>query len=211
MPHKSQYAIIPQAISHDDCDFISDLGERLKKEKAEIRGGKTSHMRHVRNSTIAWFTNPRNDQETKDMGNVYSIIDSAVMAAAQDMDLTHWNITDRQNFQYTVYTKGQYYDWHRDTFDDPHDEPWKGLMRKLSFTLLLNDPQEYENGQFELDTSWKYGPHESWNRHFVLEELFNIGKGSMIVFQSQLWHRVRPVKSGKRKTLVGWYLGPPFV
>jgi hypothetical protein len=25
-----------------------------------------------------------------------------------------------------------------------------------------------------------------------------------------MWHRVRPVKSGVRKSIVGWVLGPPW-
>ena len=211
MPHKSQYAIIPEAISDDDCDIICDFGDQLKKEKAEINGGKDCYMSHARNSTISWLSNPETDEETKEMGRIYSLVDSAVIAAAEDMQLTHWNITDRQYFQYTIYDKGQYYDWHRDTMDELHDEPWKGLTRKLSFTLFLNDPDEYDGGKFEIDTSWRYGPHESWNRHFIIENMYNIKKGSMILFQSQLWHRVTPVKSGKRKSLVGWYLGAPFV
>ena len=35
-------------------------------------------------------------------------------------------------------------------------------------------------------------------------------KGDLIVFPSHLWHRVRPVTSGKRLSLVVWFIGPPF-
>ena len=34
--------------------------------------------------------------------------------------------------------------------------------------------------------------------------------GTMIVFPSYLWHRVKPVIKGPRKSLVGWFLGKPF-
>ena len=34
--------------------------------------------------------------------------------------------------------------------------------------------------------------------------------GTAIIFSSTTRHRVRPIKSGKRISLVGWYGGPPF-
>ena len=35
--------------------------------------------------------------------------------------------------------------------------------------------------------------------------------GDLILFPSHIWHKVHPVKSGVRKSLVGWVLGKPFV
>ena len=35
-------------------------------------------------------------------------------------------------------------------------------------------------------------------------------KSNCIIFHSDMWHRVRPVKSGVRKSLVGWLVGPQF-
>ena len=35
-------------------------------------------------------------------------------------------------------------------------------------------------------------------------------KGSIIVFPSYVWHRVKPVKKGTRYSLVLWNLGYPF-
>ena len=37
-----------------------------------------------------------------------------------------------------------------------------------------------------------------------------ITPGTMIIFYSGLWHRVLPVKTGFRKSLVGWTLGTKF-
>jgi len=211
MPHKNQYAIVNNVIDDDMIDLIIRTGEKKKRTKAVTQGGKTSYMRHIRNSTISWLEND-SDNRDPDLDKIYETIDKCVLDMAKTMELTHWNITDRQAYQYTSYTKGQYYDWHRDTFDDPYLEgPWSGNIRKLSFTLLLNErDKDYEGGNFELDLTWRYGPDTPWKRHFVLEEMHGINKGSLIVFQSSLWHRVTPVKRGKRKSLVGWYIGPPF-
>jgi predicted 2-oxoglutarate/Fe(II)-dependent dioxygenase YbiX len=37
-----------------------------------------------------------------------------------------------------------------------------------------------------------------------------IKKGSLIVFPSDMWHRVLPVTKGVRISLVGWCYGYPF-
>ena len=35
-------------------------------------------------------------------------------------------------------------------------------------------------------------------------------QGSIIVFASNLWHRIAPVTKGVRYSLVSWIFGPPF-
>ena len=69
-------------------------------------------------------------------------------------------------------------------------------------TLFMNNPDEYEGGEFDLE----YSHPESKPRY----KTFKLKKGSAIFFQSDVWHRVRPVSSGMRKSLVAWYSGPPF-
>ena len=69
-------------------------------------------------------------------------------------------------------------------------------MRKLSFSLQLSDPDQYTGGELEfLDNSGKtmFAPKQ---------------RGTMVVFDSRLKHRVRRVKSGLRKSIVGWVVGP---
>ena len=44
-----------------------------------------------------------------------------------------------------------------------------------------------------------------------VNEKENMKKGSMIIFPSHIWHRVKPVTKGIRKSLVGWIVGNPFV
>ena len=106
------------------------------------------------------------------------------------------------------YYEGDFYDWHIDSFQNPsfrtfeNSHPNKPYNRKVSVSVFLNDPEEYEGGEFDLETR---GPNA--------EERFNtfkLPKGSMVVFPSYMWHRVRPVTSGVRKSLVLWIQGPPF-
>lgn len=96
--------------------------------------------------------------------------------------------------QYTVYEEGEYYNWHVDSVG-----PENGYTRKLSFSLQLSDASEYEGGELQLmDT---FGN----NTYFPPTE-----KGTIIIFDSRVKHRVRKVKKGIRKSLVGWVMGPKF-
>ena len=69
-------------------------------------------------------------------------------------------------------------------------------------TIWLNDPDEYEGG--ELDIEYQ-GPRED-----IRYDSLKLPKGSIVIFPSDKWHRVRPVTFGVRKSLVTWFRGPPF-
>ena len=78
----------------------------------------------------------------------------------------------------------------------------KKLIRKISITIFLNDPDEYGGGELDIETR---GPKEK-----MRYDTFKLHKGSIVIFPSNKWHRVRPVTSGVRKSLVTWFSGPPF-
>jgi PKHD-type hydroxylase len=126
-----------------------------------------------------------------------------------------WNFEwDRsESCQFTKYKHNQYYDWHCDGWDKPYErkegDPDNGKIRKLSMTCQLTDGSEYTGGELEFDFR-NYDPHmrdESKHRVQCKEIL---PKGSIIVFPSFVWHRVKPVTSGTRYSLVVWHLGRPF-
>ena len=103
---------------------------------------------------------------------------------------------DQNQIQYTTYSEGEFYNWHTDSTNPDSN----GDIRKLSFTLQLSDPSEYEGGDVQIMSS-------------AGNELFTVPKerGVITVFDSSLKHRVLKVKKGNRKSLVGWILGPRFV
>ena len=123
-----------------------------------------------------------------------------------------WDI-DGWSIQYTHYEPGDYYTWHVDgdissTFK-PNIKPGSGVnisqdqvlqkgecVRKLSFSLQLSDAKDYKGGEVEFINS-------AGERYFAPKQ-----KGTLIVFDSRTKHRVRTVKSGLRKSLVGWVVGP---
>ena len=91
------------------------------------------------------------------------------------------------------YEPGGHYKWHVDDqyfTDEPH-------VRKLSFSLLLNDSYEGGEIQFYLQGN---------------KSIQTIPKqiGQLVIFDSRVVHRVLPVKSGVREALVGWVVGPQW-
>jgi PKHD-type hydroxylase len=69
----------------------------------------------------------------------------------------------------------------------------------LSGIITLSDPKDYTGGELEIKTSEN--------------KIIKIGKqprGTMMVFPSFLQHRVKPVTSGTRHTLVMWARGENF-
>jgi PKHD-type hydroxylase len=78
-----------------------------------------------------------------------------------------------------------------------------GKIRKISVTISLNDPSEYDGGNLEFDL----GPHRP-DRYHTCTEIRP--KGSIIVFPSHVHHQVTPVTRGTRYSLVCWSLGAPF-
>tara|TARA_B100000287_G_scaffold56452_1_gene49608 strand:- start:339 stop:926 length:588 start_codon:yes stop_codon:yes gene_type:complete len=104
--------------------------------------------------------------------------------------------------QYGIYSDGGHYNWHVDHELEIAKIDNKSLIRKLSVTIWLNDPDEYEGGELDIEV---YGPYE--NKRY---DTLKLSKGSIVIFPSDKWHRVRPVTSGVRKSLVTWFRGPPF-
>ena len=114
-----------------------------------------------------------------------------------------WNLNLHSVYpvQYGVYENNDFFGWHCDQnieFDPNVDTS----VKKISLTLFLNDPSEYEGGEFDIE----YKGPASDPRY----DTFKSPLGYVVFFQSHLWHRVRPVTSGIRKSIVAWFGGPPY-
>lgn len=80
-----------------------------------------------------------------------------------------------------------FYDWHTD---------FAGIAprRKISISVQLSRPEDYDGGDFEL----KYGTEPQ-----RLERT----RGTLLAFPSFMLHRVTPVTRGTRWSLVAWIIG----
>ena len=103
------------------------------------------------------------------------------------------------NVQFTRYQKDDFYEWHSD--DDLLNTHIKThSIRKLSMSMPLN-VGEYEGGEIEIKIS---ASENAKIRKIPVEP------GNVIVFPSFLEHRVLPVTSNTRYSLVAWISGPPW-
>ena len=115
--------------------------------------------------------------------------------------------------QYTRYSEGQFYGWHNDAglatqykpvsvgnrqdglAQDYMNEKLE-MVRKLSFSLQLSHPDDYEGGNVQLID-------ESGQTYVAPRK-----RGAVVLFDSRTQHRVVKVTKGTRKSIVGWTVGP---
>tara|TARA_B100001248_G_C27161021_1_gene353478 strand:- start:47 stop:622 length:576 start_codon:yes stop_codon:yes gene_type:complete len=119
-----------------------------------------------------------------------------VMKANRDNFLYDISHIDNETIQYTSYKKGDFYNWHTDQDISDINEPDQ-YVRKLSFTLQLSNEDEYTGGNLE------FADFDDGKVKFTVPKR----RGTIIVFDSRVPHRVCPIESGRRKSLVGWAVG----
>ena len=170
----------------DQCRQIIEAGRSQKPQQAQVGmgkpGGGTDTKKRV--TTISWLP-------FKEMKPMYNDLDTFIQKANEN----HFGFGDiriTENAQFTEYPEGGFYDWHMDCDVSMAHEP---PVRKISMTLLLNDPSEFEGGHLELMAPGKFA---------------ELKQGHAIVFASFLNHRVQPVTKGIRQSLVVWFGGKPF-
>lgn len=248
MQLQNYYWYYQSAIDPATCQKIIDLGEKNMQD-AESRGESTDaytdgnlqkgfnpnaipqndqplnkfkknkKQTYLRDSNITWL----NEQWLYDL--FYPYIDTANKNARWN-----WNFDMSEPFQFTKYTKDQFYGWHS---DGNSDRPYKryihgvtpvslknnnelpagwvrdpnlvGKIRKISMTVNLSVDESYKGGELKFD----FGVHKNDEDRFHLCTEIR-PQGSIIIFPSFTYHCVAPVTKGTRYSLVLWTLGEPW-
>ncbi len=172
------FKILPSAISNEQISKIIKISNKKSMLDASIYS-TYKPMQKIRNSKICWIS----DQWIKDLLWKY-------VKNANEMNF-QVNVNNISEIQFTEYRSEEngHYDWH-------HDVNWSSendFDRKLSVTVQLSDEKEYEGGNFEFDEI-------KTNVNFK-------SRGTILIFPSYLRHKVNPVKSGIRRSLVAWFFG----
>ena len=169
------------AFTAEELDAIIRIGEQIEQHRGITGGGDNSA---VRDSYVSWlFPN-------EITGWIFERLTGVVLSvneAFYKFDLDGFF----QGLQFTKYTApGQHYTWHC-------DRGARMGVRKLSLSLQLSDPDDYEGGDLQL----KFGEEE---------QTASRERGMIALFPSWSLHRVTPVTKGTRYSLVAWVSGPPF-
>ena len=169
----------------------------------------------IRQSQVKWLMHEDLPQ------SFHEKLAAAIQYASLDKDWK-WDFTNFENFQYTNYRhkpdrpRGDFYTWHTDAGGTNSTYP-TGEIRKLSCTIQLSDPDDYEGGNFQwIEPTPVFDRLLPHHKHIDVNLLTHTApfsaktKGSVIIFPSELQHQVTSVSAGSRNSLVGWLLGPQF-
>ena len=186
-----EYIITPYNNGHTTCAWwdnvftneeLSWLQDRTKQSYEEGAIGDGLNF-NIRRNKVSWLYNNDCEWVYKKLEHVVSSLNSQYF----QLDLIGFG-EPIQLTHYISEDRGEY-KWHCDY--------GKGVSRKLSIVLQLSSPDEYEGGELQLKTE---------EDNTVVQKK----RGMIVAFPSYTLHRVTPVTSGNRQTLVSWVTGPRF-
>jgi PKHD-type hydroxylase len=183
----------PTMYYHEVDLFTTEEMEWILSNHDEVpyQEGSVSAVRTIENNTRKSFIKWLRYDKYPQFDWLYERLQQAILRGNE----RYWNFdlySMPEHIQYTEYHEGGgHYDWHMDMGDSYLS------MRKVSITMQLSHPDEYEGGDLQFMRSQYV---ETAPRQF----------GSVIVFPSYLLHRVTSVTKGTRKSLVLWSGGTPL-
>jgi PKHD-type hydroxylase len=179
------FAVWQNGFSADELDAIVALGERQRQEKGVIEHkGQLEAADDIRVTRLAWIShNP-------DTNWIYD----RLWRIGYHLNLKAWRFdltAIAETLQYTIYEtdEGGHYDWHTDNITTVP------MPRKLSLSLQLSDPAEYDGCALEVRAANNI-------------DVAPMERGAVIAFPSYVLHRVTPIARGRRASLVSWISGP---
>ena len=170
MNYRDRYVTVD--LEDDEFNRIKDTIGTPEYEDTEIEGVRTSKVSFIESQTL---------------NDVVKSYCTRVNEAAN----WYFDIDFLEPLQVTKYEKDDRYDWHQDESEWCRNKRPNEKIRKISFTLLLNE--DFEGGEF-----------------ILINQEIPLKAGTMIFFHSDDYHQVNPVKKGVRNSLVGWIQGPAW-
>lgn len=175
------FIVFDNLFSFEECNEIKELGYNLQVNDSMIASHKTNDS--IRKSSNSWIPH------SKEIDWLFRKVSKNILEC--NLKWYGFDIVGfEEMFQFTEYKEGDFYTWHSDLGNDYMSK------RKLSVVIQLTNPDEYEGGDLQFFSA----------RNQKLPKKL----GDMIVFPSFEQHRVTPIKSGVRNSLVLWVSGPFF-
>ena len=169
------------AFTKEECKKIIQIA----KKNGMIKGTTMNNNKlNVRESKISWL------YSSDEMEWAFRRVTDMVL----DLNERFFNFDIfglNEGFQFTNYkAPSNKYGKHVDRSSD-------FIVRKLSISIQLTDPKEYEGGELYL-----YEDDQG--------VLMDKKQGTLIMFPSYVLHEVKPVTKGERNSLVTWVTGNQF-
>ena len=183
--NQRDYCYIPQVLSLEDINFLKNF----ISENPNFTKNDGSFIPEDVNPNVyrkVWEV-PLNSKFKSIYKKIYKSSKKANESFGFDLEfLPYINFV-----KYTSYGKTGL-DWHMDIGPKPYNQ------RKLSFSVMLSNENNYEGGDLELMIDSK-----------IIEKCPK-QIGSIIFFPSFIMHRITPVIQGERDVLVGFFSGKPY-
>ena len=174
-------------LNDDEVNLIHQYSNTLLDEQAKVQTGDGIIRPDIRKSNVKWI-DPAVEIDWL-FEKIIRTLDEA------NSNYFHYDINSIEPLQYTTYNApDNKYNAHADS-----NLFVKINERKISMTIQLSDPSEYEGGDLKIYMG-------SLNNTSIAKKR----KGSLTFFKSYLLHGVEPVTKGTRTSLVTWFSGPPL-
>lgn len=182
-PHFTEFVTDAGLLPHE-VERIDALWKSEQQQRAGVSGGDEIYVEELRKSAVIPIM-----PETE-----HRWIFDRISALALQVNFERYAfdvLGIHEPLQLAEYSEGDFFQWHMDF------GPGASSCRKLSLTVQLSDPDTYEGGdlQFMINDKQVDAPRD---------------RGAVIVFPSFVLHRVTPVTSGRRRSIVGWISGVPY-
>ena len=175
------YAYWEKAFTKEECEKIIKIAKtKGLKEGVTFDNNKSN----VRFSKICWL------YSSDDLDWVYRRITDIVLNLNDrffQFDLHGLN----EGLQFTNYKAPS------NKYGKHIDRSLNMIIRKLSLSIQLTNPKEYEGGELIL--------YEDEKGTEMKKE-----QGTLVLFPSYMLHEVKPVTKGERNSLVAWVTGKQF-
>ena len=177
-----------QFLSQEECEMLIDFFE------TNIAFSESSKI----NQTLDQDTSIRSSRSmfiAETLDTRFSSIIQRIGNNVYDINNSHWQFklsSEINNFQIIKYQTNDHYDWHVDWNPDP-----MCCNRKISVVIQLSDENDYSG----CDLILKNGNSDVF---------FKRQRGFGVVFPSFVLHKVTPLISGTRYSLVFWIEGDSF-
>ena len=174
------YITIPNFLSKKECEDLLQFSLTKELKPALVRGSEMVNLKSRKSNVFFYDYNLDFPNLNEKLIEVFK---KEVNVKGYNIDFTN------NNFQFTQYTTDGYYNWHADS-----DAVMK--ERYCSMVIQLND--EYTGGELQIK--------DKDSNEITLEK----GVGNLFIFYSYLTHRVKPITTGTRYSLVNWFRLTPI-
>jgi PKHD-type hydroxylase len=186
--------IVEKAFDTALCDKIVEQAGFFNDAEVITTDGVSMVDKDHRTSKVSWLADILHNPD------IYNTLFNAANKANDDF--YNFELHYCEHLQITQYLSSEEGMFRAHT-DDGSTDPDDKQPRKLSVSVMLSEPSEYNGGDLVFYELFSL-------RHAEVERIKNAPKGTAIFFPSYLPHEVTPVTRGCRMSLVTWFRGPRF-